>query len=128
MYQISMNLLCLGRYSEVFLDEAEHTELIVEDLVSLILLDLCGVVIIDEVKVTCTPITSHWQAQCLIQLSATCHTENAAEPASSLTTLEAKFENAISCALLELFDVVLVNELAILAPVEAAECSLSLIS
>src|SRR5258708_7716119 len=92
MYKIIIGVLCLGGYSEILPDDVENTELVVEDLVALILLDLFGMVAVDGVHVTYAPADSTQQSFCTLQVRAACSTEETSTPAVSLEMLEAKLE------------------------------------
>ncbi len=113
MYQVLMNVLCLGGYSEVLPGDVENTELIIEDLVALILLDIFGTVVIDGVKVTYLPFTTSRSSLCRLQVHAVCATEAVQLQTKTLDTLEAIIENHICCALIELFSTVLVGRVAV---------------
>nr|HEU5380147.1 hypothetical protein [Ktedonobacteraceae bacterium] len=113
MYRIIMDVLCLEGYSEVLPGNVENTELVIEDLVALILLDLFGVVAVDGVNVTCSPATANQQASCWLRVQASCATEETTMPEASLEMLEARLENSIGCALIELFGTVLINKLIV---------------
>lgn len=113
MYKIIMDVLCLEGYSEVLPGDVENTELVIEDLVALLLLDLFGVVAVDGVNVTCSPATPNQQASCWLRVRASCATEEAKAPDVSLDILEARLENAVGCALIELFNTVLMNKLIV---------------
>ncbi len=113
MYRIRMDVLCLEGYSEVLPGNAENTELVIEDLVALILLDTFGMVIVDGVRVTSSPVSAAQQAYYALQVEAACSSEEPISPTSSLALLESRLENAICCALIELFSTVLVNKLTV---------------
>lgn len=113
MYRIRMDVFCLEGYSEVLPGDAENTELVIEDLVALILLDIFGMVIVDGVQVTSSPASAARQAYYVLQVEAVCSSEEAISPTASLALLEARLENAICCALIELFSTVLVNKLTV---------------
>ncbi len=113
MYKIMMDVLCLGGYSEILPDDVENTELVVEDLVALILLDLFGMVAVDGVNVTYFPADSKQQSSCTLQVHAACSIEGTSALEASLETLEARLENAICCSLIELFNTVLMNRLVV---------------
>jgi hypothetical protein len=108
-----MDVLCLDGYSEALPGDGEHTELVIEDLVALILLDLFDAVVVDGVEVTCLPKTQNRQSLCSLQVRAVCPTEAASTPAESLETLEARLENALCCSLIELFSTVLINTVSV---------------
>ena len=113
MYRILMDVLCLDGYSEVLPGNAENTELVIEDLVALILLDIFGMVVVDGVQVVSSPASATQQAYYTLQVQAACSAEEMGAPATSLALLEARLENALCCALIELFSTVLVNKLTV---------------
>lgn len=113
MYRIRMDVFCLEGYSEVLPGNAENTELVIEDLVALILLDIFGMVIVDGVRVTSSPASAARQAYYALQVEAACSSEDAISLTASQALLEARLENAICCALIELFSTVLVNKLTV---------------
>lgn len=113
MYKILMDVLCLEGYSEILPGDAENTELVIEDLVALILLDIFGLVVVDGVRATCSPATATQQPCCTLEVQATCSTETPHTPTVSLALLAAKLENALCCALIELFSTVLINKLIV---------------
>ena len=108
-----MDVLCLDGYSEVLPGNAENTELVIEDLVALILLDIFGMVVVDGVQVVSSPASATQQAYYTLQVQAACSAEEIGAPAASLVLLEARLENALCCALIELFSTVLVNKLTV---------------
>ena len=108
-----MDVLCLDGYSEVLPGNAENTELVIEDLVALILLDIFGMVVVDGVQVVSSPASATQQAYYTLQVQAACSAEEMGAPATSLALLEARLENALCCALIELFSTVLVNKLTV---------------
>lgn len=101
-----MDVLCLDGYSEMLPGNVENTELVIEDLVALILLDLFDVVVIEGVNVTCLPATCTRQTLCSLQVQAICLTEMINAPVHSPERLEVRLENAVCCALIELFSAV----------------------
>ncbi len=115
MYSIRMDVLCLEGYSEVLPGNAENTALVIEDLVARILLDIFGMVVVDGVQITLFPASATQQAYYILQVQATCSSEevNMSASTASLALLEATLENAICCALIELFSAVLVNKLIV---------------
>ena len=113
MYRITMDVLCLEGYSEVLPNNVENTELVIEDLVALILLDFFDFVVVDGVKVTCLPATRTRQTLCSLQVQAACPTEAARVSGDSLEALEARLENVICCALIELFSTVSMKKISV---------------
>lgn len=113
MYRILMDVFCLEGYSEILPEEGENTELVIEDLVALILLDIFGTVVVDGVSVTCSPASATQQACCALQVQAVCAAETASISEVSLALLAARLENALCCTLIELFSTILVNKLLV---------------
>lgn len=113
MYRITMDVLCLDGYSEMLPSDVENTELVMEDLVARTLLDLFEVVVVDGVKVTYLPATRTRQSLCSLQAQVVCPADGAIVPVVSLELLEAKLENAICCALIELFSTVFMNTMSV---------------
>lgn len=103
MLRITMDMLCLDGYSEALPGEVEYTELVLESLVALILMDFSEIVVINKVRVICNVATSARQPLCLLQVEAICPVEAMRLPVNSLDVLEMKLENALCCALIELF-------------------------
>lgn len=101
-----MDVLCLDDYSEMLPGDVENSELLIENLVALILLDLFDVVVIDGVNVTCLPMTRTRQTLCVLQVRAVCSIETVNSPVNAPERLEARLENAVCCALIELFSTV----------------------
>ncbi len=52
MLTIQIHLMCPGDCTEILPTELEKAELIVEDLVSQVLLELFGVVLVEKVKIS----------------------------------------------------------------------------
>ena len=52
MLTIQIRILCPGDGGEILPTELEKTELLVEDLVSQVLLELLGVVLVEKVKIS----------------------------------------------------------------------------
>ena len=103
MLRIMVDMLCLDGYSEVLPGGVEDTELVLESLVALILMDFSEIVVINKVRVICNVATSARQPLCLVQVEAIYPVETVHVPVNSLDTLEMKLENALCCALIELF-------------------------
>jgi hypothetical protein len=95
-----MNVLCLDGYSEVLCDDRESTELVLESLVASLLVEFFDTVIVDQVGISHMPATSPGQSLREIQFEAICAAREACWP---LETLEIQLENALCCALIELF-------------------------
>lgn len=107
MHTILMDALCLDCYSDLLLNEGASIEAVVESIVGLILLDfLGGVIAINGVKVICIPATLGRLSEHWLQVHATSFNEDIAMPLDLLTI---KLDEAICCALLDHFHIVVIN-------------------
>lgn len=113
MYRILMDVLCLEGYSEILPGDTENTELVIEDLVALLLLDIFGAVVVDGVSVTCSPASELHQSGYIFQIQAACSVDTTSAPTIPLALLAARLEDALCCALIELFSTVLINKLLV---------------
>ncbi len=59
MYTIDLCVRCSGRFSEVLPNDLDNTELVVEELVSQLLLELFGMVIVERVAIKFFPSESN---------------------------------------------------------------------
>ncbi|HEX7733779.1 MAG TPA: hypothetical protein VF458_02915 [Ktedonobacteraceae bacterium] len=108
MQRILMDALCLECYSDLLLEERANIETIIEGMIGLILLDFLGEgIVIDGIKVICTPATTR-PSQYWLHMQAT--SANAAIDIQA-DLLEARLEEAICCALLEHFHTVVINSI-----------------
>ena len=113
MYRIGMDIQCLDGFSEILPQDVENTECVVEDIVSLVLLDMFGMVIIDGVTITYVPVSSTKPSHCSIQVDAVCPLSAFAKGPRSLETIELAVEDAISCVLIQLFGAVVINQIGL---------------
>jgi len=75
MHMLRIDAQSYGRFSEVFLDEPENVELMIEDAVSLVLADLFEEAIVDDISVAFSVPSSsghregtiHIQVQCTLE-------------------------------------------------------------
>jgi hypothetical protein len=116
-----MDILCLDGYSEVLPSEVEYTEMVLESLVALILMDFFEIVVINKVRVICNVATSALQPLCRLQVEARCPFEAMRIPVTSLDVLEMKLENAFCCALIELFSNIQMHQVEICDEQEARQ-------
>lgn len=114
MLKIMMDMLCLDGYSEVLPGEVEYTEMLLESLVALIFMDFFESVVINEVRVICNVAMLGQQPLCRLQVKAVCPIEAVRVPVKSLDFLEMKLENALSCALIELFSNIQMHKVDVL--------------
>jgi len=110
MYRILMDVCCLNSYSEPLPGRGEGMELVIENLAALILLDLFELTEIESIKVFCQPAVATRPALCSFQVQASCPVETVSQPVASL---EARLEDAISCALLQHFSLVIINGVSV---------------
>src|SRR5579872_871959 len=106
MYRILMDVCCLNSYSELLPGKEENIELVIENLITLTLLELFEVAVIEGIRVICLPTSPTRQALCSFQVQAACSEEITRLPEN---LLEARLEDTISCALLDRFSTVMVN-------------------
>ena len=106
MFRILMDVCCLHSYSESLTGKEENMELVIEDLVALILLDLFELAEIECIRVCCQQAAATRLALCSFQAQASCPLETMS---LSLASLEARLEDALSCALLQHFNIVIIN-------------------
>lgn len=107
MQRILMDALCLDCHSDLLLNEGANIETVIEGMLALILLDFFGEgIVIESIKVICTPATTNQPLQHWLLLQAT-----SSNPAHSLSLemLEARLEEAICCALLDHFHTVVIH-------------------
>lgn len=113
MYRIGMDIQCLDGFSEILPQDVENTECVVEDIVSLVLLDMFGMVIVDGVTIAYVPATGTKPSHCSIQVDAACPLSAFAKGSRSIETIELAVEDAISCVLIQLFGAVVVNQVSL---------------
>ena|SRR5579883_655203 len=110
MYRILMDVCCLNSYSEPFPVKGEGLELVIENLVALVLLELFELTEIESIRVFCQPAAATRPALCSFQVQASCPLETISQ---SVASLEARLEDTISCALLQHFSLVMINEISV---------------
>lgn len=110
MFRILMDVCCLNSYAEPLPGKGESIELVIENLVALVLVDLFELVEIEDIRVFCQPAAATRPALCSFQVQASCPLEAMHLPVASL---EARLEDAISCALLQHFSLVIVNAISV---------------
>ncbi|HEY0755065.1 MAG TPA: hypothetical protein VGD98_13995 [Ktedonobacteraceae bacterium] len=109
MQTILMDVLCLDCHSDQFLKEGANIEAAVESMIALILLDfLGGEIVIEHIRVSCSLATLTQPSQHWLQMYATSANTACAIPVNAL---EVRLEEAICCALLEHFHIVVINRI-----------------
>lgn len=103
IYTILIDALCLDCHSDLLLSEGAIIEVILESIAGLILLDFFGDLVMRWLKVDVHPATASQPMRHHLQLQATSSSETVAMP---LDLLQARLEEAISCALLEYYEAI----------------------
>ncbi len=110
MYTILMDALGLDCHSDLLLQQGANIEPVVEDIAGMILLDFLGEVItMQDVRAHCiVPATADQSSSYHLQVRATSSSESVT---LSTAELEFKLEEAITCALLEHFHIVVIHSI-----------------
>lgn len=72
MCDLQIRAQCFGRYFEVLPDSVEHTELLIEEAMSYVLLDLFEEGVVDDVSIKFSPTLRMGLKHCLISVRAQC--------------------------------------------------------
>ena len=116
MWTLQIHVQCYDRFFEVFSDEVEYTELIVENAVSQVLLDHFDEVTVDDVTIHFSS-NSHMGLQhCSIQIQAECACQTFALLPRTKENMELAVENSICSILKELFGSVNVDSVTFSPP------------
>ncbi len=113
MYILQMHLHGLGRFHEMLPLEFEGAELTLEEVSSQVLLDLFDEVIVDDVTLCYEQIPRGEQEHCSMFLRFFCPARTLKTCLWGLERLELVVEEYISCALVELFGKVIIDNVAI---------------
>jgi hypothetical protein len=122
-YLMVVKITCIDSYSEVIADDSDTLECLIESLISVILADHFDRVIMEEVIVQFTPGAQHEESQWNIHMTASGTTSafsskqhvSVFTQQQQLEGLEFVVEDKVSCGLLELFSVILVDAVEIFA-------------
>jgi hypothetical protein len=113
MYTFLMDALCLECHSDLLLTEGANIEAVVESTVGLILLDfLGGVIAFDELTVSQSSTAPRQVAEYRLRIRATSFNE---DKDLSLERLAVKLDEAICCAFLEHFHIVVIEAIDVQA-------------
>lgn len=112
-YSVRIYAQCLSQYTEVLSDELLGAEVLVEVQMGQVLLNLFELVIIEDVNLRFLPAAPMKQKRYSIQVNARCQSSFHALEPQVLERMELTVEDAISGILLELFGVVIVDEVSI---------------
>jgi len=110
MFRIFMDVCCLNNHPEPLPGTGEYMERVIETLVFPLLPGLFEVVEIEGTRVCCEPVAATQPALCSFQMWAGCPLATLSQ---SVDALEARLEEAISCTLLQLFSLVIVNTVSV---------------
>ena len=108
MSTLHANMQCYDRFFEVFSNEVEHNELIIENIISQLLLDFFDEVMVD-VHIIFSPCVQMELQHCLIQIQAQCNNQICASLPDSNQYIELSVENKMCSILRELFGSVIVD-------------------
>lgn len=120
MYTIQIDIRCVNRFCEMVLDDRENAELMIEDLVSCVLVDLLETIFVDEVVITVSSDSRTGLQPCSIQILLQCPEKRFPLLPQARGNLELAVEDAVSCALAELLDIVIVDNVTIGFPLSDA--------
>jgi hypothetical protein len=105
---LQAHMQCVDKFFEVFPNEVEQNELILENVVSQLLLDFFDEVTVD-VNITFSPHEQMGLLHCFIQIQAQCENQLSASLSDSSEYIELRIENKICSILREFFCSVIVD-------------------
>ena len=108
MSTLEAYMQCYDRFFEVFSNEVEHNELILENVVSQLLLDYFDEVMVD-VNINFSTQAKMGLQHCCIQIQAQCDNQIGASPPDTNEFVELSVENKMCSILRELFGTVIVD-------------------
>lgn len=111
MCTLQANMQCYERFFEVFSNEVEQNELILENVISQLLLDYFDEVMVD-VNIIFSPHVQTGLQHCSIQIQAQCDNQISASFPNSNEYIELSVENKMCSFLRELFGSVIVDRVS----------------
>ena len=108
MCTLQAHMQCYDRFFEVFSNEVEQTELILENIISQLLLDYFDEVMVD-VNIIFSPNPQMGMQHCFIQIQAQCDNQIGASLPNPNEFIELSVENKMCSILRELFGSVIVD-------------------
>ena len=108
MYTLQAHMQCYDRFFEVYSNEIECNELMIEDAVSHLLLDFFDEVMVD-VTIIFSPQLHMGLQHCSIQMQAQCELQTVASLPRTKENIELTVENNMCSILRELFGSVVVD-------------------
>jgi hypothetical protein len=118
-YAIRIYARCLSKYTEMLPDEHLSAEVLVEVHVGQVLLNLFEVVVMENVSLRYLPTLPMEQQLCHIQVYAQCQNSLLLLQPQVLDGIELTVEDAVSGILLELFGVVIIEEVRVKQSMES---------
>jgi hypothetical protein len=100
---LKMQVQCCDKFFEVFPDEIESAELVVEEAVSSVLLYLFEKVTMDDVAICSPPLLHKGLRQCSIQICAQCSCQDFTLLPRTKRNMELSVEKSMRALLKELF-------------------------
>jgi hypothetical protein len=108
MYTLQAHMQCYDRFFEVFSDEVEYNELMIENAVSQLLLDFFGEVMVDVTLIFSSHLRMGLQ-HCSVQIQAQCEYQTVGPHLRTKENIELIVENSLCSLLRELFGSVIVD-------------------
>jgi hypothetical protein len=108
MCTLQAHMQCYDRFFEVFTNEVEYNELILENVVSQLLIDFFDEVMVD-VNIIFSPHVPMELQHCSIQIQAQCESQASASLPDPNENIELLIENKMCSILRELFGSVIVD-------------------
>ena len=108
MYTLQAHMQCYDRFFEVYSNEIECNELMIEDAVSHLLLDFFDEVMVD-VTIIFSPQLHMGLQHCSIQIQAQCDRQTVRSRPRTKENIELTVENSMCSVLRELFGSVIVD-------------------
>ena len=113
MFTLQAHIQCYDKFFEVFPDEVEYNELMIESAVSQLLLDFFDEVMVD-VNIIFSPHLRMGLHHCSIQIQAQCECQTVASLPRTKETIELNVENKMCTILRELFGSVTVDSVTLI--------------
>jgi hypothetical protein len=110
MCTLQAHLQCYDRFFEVFSNEIEYNELMIENAVSQLLVDFFDEVMVD-VTIIFSPLWQMEMQHCSIQIQAQGECKTSASLPRTKENIELRVENNLSSILRELFGSVIVDSI-----------------
>lgn len=113
MYRLRIDAQSYGRFSEVFPDEPENVELMIEDAVSLVLADLFEEAIVDDISAAFSDPSASGHREGAIYIQAQCTLESFTMIPRTDEYIQLAIKEAICAILKELLGPVTIQKLEV---------------